>query len=64
MPCDLKNAYYFLQTARRGYELEKAQGIDYHDGAYQATLRLIDDDCFDLVRSEEDEDEDSYGGVY
>lgn len=52
MICDLKAAYQFLQIARRGYEIEKAEGIKYHTNALEATLRLLEDPCFDRIREE------------
>ena len=58
MICDLKAAYQFLQIARRGYEIEKAEGIKYHTWALEKTLRLLEDSCFDSIREEMAEEDD------
>lgn len=52
MICSLKDAYQCLQIARRGFELEKAEGVKYHFKALEETLRLLDDPCFDCIREE------------
>ncbi len=58
MISDLKTAYRFLQIARRGYEIEKAEGIQYHIEALEETLRLLEAPCFDSIREEMAEEED------
>ena len=58
MICDLKAAYQFLQIARRGFEIEKTEGIKYHTDALKATLRLLEESCFDNFREEPDEEDD------
>lgn len=60
MSCSLKDAYRCLQIARRGYELEKAEGVQYHTGALEAALRLLEDPCFDSIREEMDEAEEDW----
>ena len=57
MICNLKDSYRFLQIARRGYEIEKAEGVKYHTDALEATLRLLEDQCFDSIREEMAEEE-------
>lgn len=58
MFCDLKGAYQLLQIAKRGYEIEKAEGVKFHAEAYAEVLRLLDDACFDSVRDELEDDEE------
>lgn len=54
MVCSLEDAYRCLQIARRGYEIEKAEGVQYHTEALAGTLRLLQDPCFDSIREERD----------
>lgn len=52
MPCNVKDAYRYLQMARYGFEVEEAEGVKYHKDAYKETLRLLEDPCFDNIREE------------
>ena len=60
MFCSLKDAYRALQIARRGYELEEAEGVQYHKDAYKTVLQLLDDPCFDSIRDEMVEDDEEF----
>lgn len=55
--CSLKDAYLLLQIARRGFEIEKAEGVKYHLAALAETVRLMEDPCFDSIREEMEEEE-------
>lgn len=54
MNSSIKYAYAFLQIARRGYELEMAEGVKYHDSQYNETLSLLEDPCFNEIKLYDD----------
>lgn len=51
MVCDLSTAYSYLQTAKKGYEIEKTGGVHYHKDALAQVLKALDDPCFEEVRT-------------
>lgn len=56
--CDLQTAYKYLNTAKKGYEMEEKEGIKYHKSAYVEVLKTMENPCFDEIRflfSDEDD---------